>query len=106
MYRSGKITTDKTRTAMNTEAIPHHHRTLSESVIFLDYIWHVLLTTASPYTLTSISLCQGKSGLVCEQYRFPLAKLPVDVAMGKEKASCAMLCVKRGILTGRMGRKD
>ena len=38
--RSGKITRDdgKIRTAINTEATLHHHRTLSESVTFLDNI--------------------------------------------------------------------
>jgi hypothetical protein len=61
--RSSKITTDdKFRTAINTDATPHHHRTLSESVAFLDNIWHVLFTTASPCTLTSFTLCQEKSG--------------------------------------------
>ena len=38
--RSGKICT-----AVNTDATQHHHKTLSESVAFLDNIWHVLLTT-------------------------------------------------------------
>ena len=91
--RNGKITTDddKIRTAINTDATPHHHRTLSESVAFLDNIWDVLLTTESPYTFMSITHCQGKSGLICEQHRSPLEKLPVDVATGKQKASWAML---------------
>jgi hypothetical protein len=64
---------DKIHTAINTDATPHHHRTLSKLVAFLDNIWHVLLTRASPYMLTSITLCQEKSGLVCEQHRSPLA---------------------------------
>jgi hypothetical protein len=53
VLHSGKITTDdyKIRTAINTDATPHHHRTLPESVAFLDNIWHVLLTMASPHTL-------------------------------------------------------
>jgi hypothetical protein len=76
---------------INTDTTLHHHRILSESVAFLDNIWHVLLTTEFPYTLTSIMLCQGKSELICEQHRSPLAELPVDVAMGKQKASHAML---------------
>jgi hypothetical protein len=36
-------------------------------VAFQDNIWHVMLTTASPYTLTSITRCQGKAGLVSKQ---------------------------------------
>jgi hypothetical protein len=81
----------KIHTAINTDATPHHDGTLSESVTFLDNIWHVLLTMAFPYMLTSIMLCQGKSGIICEQHRSPLAKLSVDVATGKQKASCVML---------------
>jgi len=56
---SGKITMDddKIRMAINTDATPHHHRTLSVSFAFLVNIWHVLLTTVSPYMLTSITLC-------------------------------------------------
>jgi hypothetical protein len=81
---------DKIRTVIDTDTTPHHHRTLSESVASLD-IWDVLLPTASPYTLTSIMLCQVKSGLVYEQHSSPLAKLPVEVATGKQKASCTML---------------
>ena len=91
--RSGKITTvdNKICTTINTDATPCHHRNLSESVAFLDNIWHVLLTMVSSYMLTSIMLCQGKSRLICEQHRSPLAKLLVNVAMGKQKASCVML---------------
>ena len=64
---SGKITTDddKIHMAIITNTTPHHNRTLAESVAFLDNIWHILLTMASPYTLTSIALYQGKSGLFC-----------------------------------------
>ena len=47
---------------------------------------------------------QGKSVLVYEQHRSPLAKLPVDVAMGKQKVRCC--CVKRCARTGRLGYKD
>jgi hypothetical protein len=54
-------------------------------------VWHVPYTTASPYTFISITLRQKKSGLVCEQHRSPLAKLPVDVATCKQKANCAKL---------------
>ena len=56
---SGMITTDndKIPTVINTVATPYHFRTLSESVNFLENIWHVLLTMMSPYTLTSINLC-------------------------------------------------
>ena len=54
-------TTTRSVRPSNTGATPPYHRTLSESVAFLDNIWHALLTT-----LTSIMLCQGKSGLVCE----------------------------------------
>ena len=90
---SSKITMDddKICMAINTDVTPHHHRTLSESVTFLDNIWYVLLTTASPNTLSFFMLCQGKSGVDCEQQRFPLAKLPVDLAMSKQKASYTML---------------
>ena len=76
---------------INTDATSHHHRTLSESVAFLNNIWHVLFTMVSPYTLTSITLCMGKSGLVCEQHRSQLTKLPVELATGRQKVSCARL---------------
>ena len=57
----------------------------------------------SPYTLTSITVCQGKSGLVCEQHRSLLVKLPVDVTTGKQKASCVMLLRYMGHLSKMSG---
>ncbi|CAJ0944364.1 unnamed protein product [Ranitomeya imitator] len=88
--------------ALQRNAIPHHYLPTAKLVMLKDAADSRSLSTASPDSVTSVTCTQCEPAFICEEYRAPVANLPILVFCGKCQASCTVL----GSHLGRESRKE
>ena len=84
--------TCKFHIATQRRSAPSHYRSTTIWVVFHDVALGVTLSRPSPHPYTSVTRGYMKAGLVCEEFRTPVAQLPILVILGKFNGGAVRCC--------------